>query len=101
MEAPTLEVYEKAKAACGDALLLFRFANFYEAFYDDALMLARVGKLLVTSPDDSNVPMCGFPVHQLDARLKALIAAGERVAVCDSVEDEPKEVADSGQKRLF
>ena len=86
METPTSEGFQAAKASCGNALLLFHMGDFYEAcyeaFYDDARTLARLCGLLVTSPLDSDSPMSGFPVHQLDQHVRALVAAGERVAVC-------------------
>ena len=82
-DAPTVQAFQAAKADCGEALLLFRLGDFYEAFYDDARTLARLCGLLVTIPPSRDVPMTGFPVHQLDQHLKTLVAAGERVAVCE------------------
>jgi DNA mismatch repair protein MutS len=86
---PMMQQYQQAKAACGDALLLFRMGDFYELFYDDARTAARVLGLTLTSRDkgDNPVPMAGFPYHQLDAYLRKLIAAGYRAAVCEQVED--------------
>ncbi len=85
--------YHEAKAACGDALLLFRMGDFYELFYEDAKTAARVLGLTLTSRDkDSDNPtaMAGFPHHQLDSYLNKLIRAGFRAAVCEQVED-PKQ----------
>ncbi len=82
--------YHEAKAACGDALLLFRMGDFYELFLDDAKTAADVLGLTLTSRDkDSDNPtaMAGFPHHQLDAYLQKLIRAGFRAAVCEQVED--------------
>jgi DNA mismatch repair protein MutS len=82
--------YHDAKAACGDALLLFRMGDFYELFLDDAKVAAQVLGLTLTSRDkDSDNPtaMAGFPHHQLDAYLHKLIKAGYRAAVCEQVED--------------
>lgn len=82
--------YHQAKAACGDALLLFRMGDFYELFYDDAKTAARVLGLTLTSRDkDSENPtaMAGFPHHQLDSYLQKLIRAGFRAAVCEQMED--------------
>ena len=106
METPTLEAYESAKADCGDCLMLFRFGDFYEAFHDDARTLARLCGLLVTIRHDSDVPMCGFPVHQLDRHVKAMVAAGERVAVCDPTGEKPALIAtaaveSAAQRTLF
>ena len=84
--------YEEAKAACGDALLLFRMGDFYELFHEDAQNAARVLGLTLTSRDkgENPVPMAGFPYHQLEGYLAKLIRQGFRVAVCDQVED-PRE----------
>lgn len=90
--SPMMRQYDEAKAACGDALLLFRMGDFYELFHDDAKVCARILGLTLTSRDKSEnpIPMAGFPHHQLEGYLAKLIRAGHRVAVCDQVED-PKE----------
>ena len=90
---PMMRQYHEAKAACGDALLLFRMGDFYELFFDDAKVAARVLGLTLTSRDkDSDNPtaMAGFPHHQLDTYLHKLIHAGHRAAVCEQMED-PKQ----------
>ncbi|MCG8652431.1 MAG: DNA mismatch repair protein MutS [Pirellulales bacterium] len=87
---PMMRQYHEAKAACGDALLLFRMGDFYELFLEDAKTAAGVLGLTLTSRDkDSDNPtaMAGFPHHQLDAYLHKLIQAGYRAAVCEQVED--------------
>jgi DNA mismatch repair protein MutS len=87
-----MQQYHDAKAAAGDALLLFRMGDFYELFFDDAKTAARVLGLSLTSRDkgDSPVPMAGFPYHQLDSYLAKIIAAGHRAAICEQVEDARK-----------
>ncbi|MEX0711358.1 MAG: DNA mismatch repair protein MutS [Pirellulales bacterium] len=89
---PMMQQYQDAKAACPDALLLFRMGDFYEMFHDDAKVAARVLGLALTSRDkgENPIPMAGFPHHQLEAYLGKLIAAGFRAAVCEQVED-PKQ----------
>jgi DNA mismatch repair protein MutS len=84
--------YQEAKAACGDALLLFRMGDFYELFFDDARAAARTLNLTLTSRDkgENPIPMAGFPYHQLENYLGKLVAAGLRVAICEQVED-PKQ----------
>ncbi|TWT47420.1 DNA mismatch repair protein MutS [Botrimarina hoheduenensis] len=83
--------YHEAKAAAGDALLLFRMGDFYELFYEDAQEAGRLLGVTVTTRDkdkgDQAVPMAGFPYHQLDAYLAKILRAGRRAAVCDQVED--------------
>ncbi len=87
--SPMMKQYQDAKAACPDALLLFRMGDFYELFHDDAKTAARVLGLALTSRDkgENPVPMAGFPHHQLESYLGKLVAAGMRVAICDQVED--------------
>ncbi len=90
--SPMMRQYQEAKAACGDALLLFRMGDFYELFHEDAKICARVLGLTLTSRDkgENPIPMAGFPYHQLEGYLAKLIRQGYRVAVCDQVED-PRE----------
>ena len=86
-----MKQYHEAKKACGDALLFFRMGDFYELFHDDAKVAAKALGLTLTSRDKSNtVPMAGFPHHQLDSYLAKLIKQGQRVAVCEQVEDPKK-----------
>lgn len=84
-----MKQYEEAKAACGDAILLFRMGDFYELFNEDAELASKVLGLTLTSRDKNSnpTPMAGFPHHQLDGYLAKLIRAGHRVAVCDQVEN--------------
>ncbi|MEX2173280.1 MAG: DNA mismatch repair protein MutS [Pirellulaceae bacterium] len=86
---PMMQQYLDAKAACGDALLLFRMGDFYELFFDDAKAASRVLGLTLTSRDkgENPIPMAGFPYHQLEGYLGKLIAGGFRAAVCEQVED--------------
>jgi DNA mismatch repair protein MutS len=90
--SPMMQQYHEAKAAAGDALLLFRMGDFYELFFDDAKTAARVLGLSLTSRDkgDDPVPMAGFPYHQLDSYLAKIIAAGHRAAICEQIEDPKK-----------
>jgi DNA mismatch repair protein MutS len=89
---PMMQQYQEAKAACPDALLLFRMGDFYELFYEDAKTAARVLNLALTSREkgENAVPMAGFPHHQLESYLAKILAAGLRAAVCEQVED-PRE----------
>ena len=84
-----MQQYLEAKAACPDALLLFRMGDFYELFYDDAITASQLLGLTLTSRDkgENPIPMAGFPYHQLESYLAKLIAAGMRAAVCEQVED--------------
>ena len=88
-KTPMMQQYMDAKAACGDALLLFRMGDFYELFYEDAKTAARELGLTLTSRDkgENPIPMAGFPHHQLDGYLGKIITAGYRAAVCEQMED--------------
>jgi DNA mismatch repair protein MutS len=83
---PMMKQYQEAKERHPGMLLLFRMGDFYELFNDDAETAARLLGLTLTSRDKS-VPMAGFPHHQLDLYLRKLLSAGQRVAICDQVED--------------
>lgn len=85
-DTPMMQQYRAAKEAHPDMLLLFRMGDFYETFGADAELVSRVLDLRLTSRD-SNVPMAGFPYHQLERYLQKLLQAGYRVAICDQVED--------------
>jgi DNA mismatch repair protein MutS len=83
---PMMQQYREARQRHPGMLLLFRMGDFYELFYEDAEVVSRLLGLTLTSRD-KNVPMAGFPHHQLDAYLRRLLHAGHRVAICDQVED--------------
>ncbi len=83
---PMMQQYQAAKQSHPDALLLFRMGDFYELFYDDAERAARALQLTLTSRD-KQVPMAGFPHHQLDAYLRKIMRLGWSVAICEQVED--------------
>ncbi|HEY1785548.1 MAG TPA: DNA mismatch repair protein MutS [Pirellulales bacterium] len=87
--SPMMKQYQDAKASCQDAILLFRMGDFYEMFFEDARVAARVLNLALTSREkgENAIPMAGFPYHQLESYLGKLVTAGLRVAVCDQVED--------------
>jgi DNA mismatch repair protein MutS len=86
--------YLDAKQQHRDAILLFRMGDFYEMFYEDALVAARALELTLTSRSkDSNgggIPMCGVPFHAVDVYVGRLVKKGFRVAICDQVEDPRK-----------
>jgi DNA mismatch repair protein MutS len=86
MHTPMMQQYREAKDRHPGMLLLFRAGDFYELFFDDAEVVARVLGLTLTSRDKT-IPMAGFPHHQLETYLRKLLRAGHRVAVCDQVED--------------
>ncbi|MFO1005794.1 MAG: DNA mismatch repair protein MutS [Planctomycetaceae bacterium] len=90
---PMMQRYLEVKAETPGAILLFRMGDFYELFYEDAEIAAKVLGLTLTSRDKGSanpVPMAGFPYHALEGYLNKLIHSGQRVAVCEQVED-PKQ----------
>src|SRR6266705_1184069 len=92
---PAMRQYLDAKEQHRDAILLFRMGDFYEMFYEDALIASRALELTLTSRSkDTNggggLPMCGVPFHAVDGYFTRLVKKGFRVAVCDQVEDPRK-----------
>jgi DNA mismatch repair protein MutS len=91
---PAMRQYLDAKQQHRDAILFFRMGDFYEMFYEDALLAARTLELTLTSRSkDSNgggIPMCGVPFHAVDTYIARLVKKGFRVAICDQVEDPRK-----------
>ncbi|MBL8840372.1 MAG: DNA mismatch repair protein MutS [Planctomycetes bacterium] len=86
-----LQQYFGVKRQYPDALLFFRMGDFFELFFEDAKVAARVlGIALTSRSKEQELPMAGVPVRTVDAYLRKLIEAGHTVVVCDQVED-PKQ----------
>jgi DNA mismatch repair protein MutS len=89
---PLRKQYLDVKRRHRDCILLFRIGDFYEAFDDDARVLARELDIVLTSkPMGANVrvPLAGVPHHSLERHLATLIARGHRVAICEQLSDQP------------
>lgn len=87
---PLMRQYTQLKKKHADCILLFRLGDFYETFGDDAIETARVCGITLTKRNNGgagDVPLAGFPHHQLDNYLPKLVRAGLRVAVCEQLED--------------
>ncbi|PYR82483.1 MAG: DNA mismatch repair protein MutS, partial [Acidobacteria bacterium] len=86
--------YLDAKRQHRDAIVFFRMGDFYEMFYEDALVAARALDLTLTSRSKdaggNGIPMCGVPFHAVDGYLAKLVKKGFRVAICEQVEDPKK-----------
>lgn len=85
--------YNEIKSKHPEALLLFRVGDFYETFGEDAVRTSKILDIVLTKRSNgsaSEVELAGFPHHALDAYLPKLVRAGERVAICDQLED-PKQ----------
>ncbi|MFM7773434.1 MAG: DNA mismatch repair protein MutS, partial [Candidatus Kapaibacterium sp.] len=89
-ETPLMRQYHSIKAKHPDTVLLFRLGDFFETFGDDAIITAKVCGITLTKRNNGaagDVPLAGFPHHQLDAYLPKLVRAGYRAAVCEQLED--------------
>jgi DNA mismatch repair protein MutS len=93
-ETPLMKQYNAIKAKHPGALLLFRVGDFYETFGEDAVVASKILDIVLTKRANgaaSHIELAGFPHHSLDNYLPKLVRAGNRVAICDQLED-PKTV---------
>jgi DNA mismatch repair protein MutS len=89
-ETPLMKQFNGIKAKYPDALLLFRVGDFYETFGSDAVKTANILGIVLTKRANgyaSFIELAGFPYHSLDTYLPKLVRAGQRVAICDQLED--------------
>lgn len=88
-ETPLMQQYNAIKAKYPGALLLFRVGDFYETFGEDAIKASQILGIVLTkrANGSSNSELAGFPHHSLDNYLSKLVRAGQRVAICDQLED--------------
>lgn len=87
---PMMQQYVKTKEAYKDCILFYRLGDFYEMFYEDALVASKALEITLTGKDcgqEERAPMCGVPYHAVDNYLNKLIAQGYKVAICEQVED--------------
>ncbi|MCH1430316.1 MAG: DNA mismatch repair protein MutS [Chlamydiales bacterium] len=85
---PMMAQWHACKKIAKEAILLFRMGDFYEAFYDDAVLISE--KINLTLTKRQGIPMCGVPYHSSDAYIDKLVALGLRVAIAEQTED-PKQ----------
>ncbi|MCE2982598.1 MAG: DNA mismatch repair protein MutS, partial [Parachlamydia sp.] len=83
--SPMMQQWHACKKKAGDAVLFFRMGDFYEAFYEDAQLLAKELDLTLTRRQD--IPMSGVPHHTSEGYIDKLVAKGYRVAVAEQIED--------------
>lgn len=88
-ETPLNKQYNQIKAKYPGALLLFRVGDFYETFGEDAIRASKILGIVLTRRNNGGAheELAGFPHHSLDNYLPKLVRAGERVAICDQLED--------------
>lgn len=90
VETPLMKQYYSIKAKHPDAILLFRVGDFYETFSEDAIKSSEILGITLTKRANgsaSYVELAGFPFHALDTYLPKLVRAGQRVAICEQLED--------------
>src|ERR1022692_2835901 len=87
---PLMRQYNGIKQQVPNALLMFRLGDFYELFFEDAVVAARELEITLTSRNKEKgaaIPMCGVPFHAAEGYIASLIQKGYRVAICDQMED--------------
>ena len=88
--SPMMQQYLRIKEQYKDAILFFRLGDFYEMFFDDAILVSRELELTLTGKDcglSERAPMCGVPFHAVDTYLARLIEKGYKVAICEQMSD--------------
>jgi DNA mismatch repair protein MutS len=89
-ETPLMKQYNQIKARHPEAMLLFRVGDFYETFGEDAVKASRILGIILTKRKNgaaADMELAGFPHHSLETYLPKLVRAGQRVAICDQLED--------------
>lgn len=100
---PMMAQYLQLKEQHPDTLLFYRMGDFYELFYDDAVIAAQVLDITLTKrgkTQGTDIPMCGVPFHSYEPYLAKLIRAGHKVAICEQTETPEQAKARGGYKAL-
>jgi len=87
---PAMRQYLEIKARYPDCILFFRMGDFYEMFFEDAVLASKLLDITLTSRDkgrEDSVPLCGFPWHAASSYIAKLIGKGHKVAICEQMED--------------
>ncbi|HKO18482.1 MAG TPA: hypothetical protein VJU82_06315, partial [Acidobacteriaceae bacterium] len=85
---PAMRQYFAAKEAHPDCLMFCRIGDFYELFYEDAIVASRELQLTLTARDrEKKQPMCGVPYHAAEQYIQRLLRKGYRIAICEQMED--------------
>lgn len=90
---PMLKQYLEIKNRYSDCILFYRMGDFYEMFFEDAVIASKILQITLTSRDknkENPIPMCGIPFHAAESYIAKLVGAGKRVAICEQVEDPKK-----------
>ena len=89
-QTPLIAQYLSVKQRVPDAILFFRLGDFYEMFFEDAEVGARVLDIQLTSRNKDGVPLCGVPYHSAEPYIAKLLKAGHKVAICEQGTPDPK-----------
>ncbi|MBQ9490183.1 MAG: DNA mismatch repair protein MutS, partial [Lachnospiraceae bacterium] len=87
---PMMTKYMETKQEYKDCILFYRLGDFYEMFFDDALIASKELEITLTGKDcgmEERAPMCGVPFHAVEGYLTKLVSRGYKVAICEQVED--------------
>ena len=90
---PMMKVYCETKEKYKDCILFYRLGDFYELYFEDALIASKELEITLTGKDcglEERAPMCGVPFHAVDGYLNKLVSKGYKVAICEQLED-PKQ----------
>ncbi len=90
MLSPMMRHYNKIKSKYPDCVVFYRLGDFYEMFNDDAVRVSKMLDLTLTGRDcglEERAPMCGIPFHAADGYIAKLVEMGEKVAICEQLED--------------
>ena len=90
---PAMKQYVEIKEKYPDCILLYRMGDFYELFFEDAMLVAPILEITLTSRNkgkEDSIPLCGFPYHAVSSYVSKLVEKGFKVAICEQVEDPKK-----------
>ena len=89
---PMLKQYLEIKCDFEESILFYRMGNFYEMFFEDAIIASKTFNIPITSLNQKDpfyeIPMCRIPIHAVNTYSAKLIKSGAKVAICEQVEDE-------------
>ena len=91
--SPMMQSYLATKEQYKDCILFYRLGDFYEMFFDDAIVASRELEITLTGKAcglEEKAPMCGVPHHAVEMYMSRLIAKGYKVAICEQLEDPKK-----------
>ena len=84
--SPMMQHYLQTKEQYKDCILFYRLGDFYEMFFDDAIMVSKELELTLTGKNcglEERAPMCGVPFHAADSYINRLVSKGHKVAICE------------------